>query len=364
MGPLNTAADAASGLAGDAAAEVTDNPTIQMIASLLGGGGTVAAAHSGRPRPQAPSMEDLRATQRDAYGQVEASAAQLTPLATQTLQGRVAQRMANEHLDPYLQPKASRTVERMGEMDQPSIYEVEQRRRLAGRDVAGSLNPSERALGQGMKDEIDAFLSNLSPARVQGGAVDEVVEALQTGRAATQKIKKAEAIDQAVYKAENRAATGGTGGNAINTTRQNIRAILDDAKKRRGYSATEIEAMEGIVRVTPTINAARLLGRLSPTSGALPMIAGGGMVGAAGATLNPLLAAPPMIGLVARGVGERMTQKQVNNLSATIRNGAPLPTKMLSDAEKAVVSALLAVQATKCGSDPNQRERHADDPTK
>lgn len=343
---LNTGADLVSGLAGGVTSEVTSNPTLNLIASMLGGGSVIAGSRAMRPGPVVPTMDELRGTQRQAYANVEANPAQLTPQATTDLQQRLTGRMAAENIDPYLHPKASRTLERIGELDQPSIYQVEQRRRLVGRDVAGAPDPSERQLGSIMKDEIDDYLGGLQPRQVQGGSVDDAIADLRTGREMTQRIKKSEAIDQAVYKAENRAATSGTGGNEINTTRQNIRAILDDPKKRRGFSEDEIAAMQEIVDGTPTINAARLLGRMSPNAGALPLFTSGGLVGAAGATSNPLLAAPPAIGLIAKTIGERMTKRQISDLSRLILNGGPVPAKTLSDAEKAVIAALVAAQAS------------------
>lgn len=342
---LNTVADAVSGLASGATGEFTDNPAIKTVAAILGGMGAVGVGHALRSGPQAPTMDDLRRTQSDAYAAVEASPATLTPQATADLQTRVAQRMQAENMDPYLHPKASRTTERIGEMDQPTIYQVEQRRRLAGRDVAGALDASERELGVQMKDEIDAFLGGLQPSQVQGAsqqAIDDVVSALSTGRETTRRIKKADMIDNAVYRGENRAATSGTGGNEINAIRQNIRAILDDPKKRRGFSADEIAEMEKIVRGTVATNAGRWVGGLSPDRGALPLMGNLIAGSAAGATQNPLFLLPGVAGFIAKSVGEGVTQKQVERLAAMIRNGAPLPVKTMSEAEKRVVAALMA----------------------
>lgn len=338
---LNTAADAASGLAGGLTAEVTDDPTIQMIASLLAGGGTVAASRAARPGPAVPSMDDLRAVQRNAYDTVNSSTATLTPQATQDLTDNINARLRAENADQYLHPRATRTAERLGEMDQPTLLQVEQGRRLVGRDVAGSADAGERALGQAMKDEIDTYLDKLQPGQVQGSGVQDVVDALHTGRATTRKIKKAEQIDNAVYRAENRAATSGTGGNEINAMRQNIRAILDDPRKRRGYSAAEIEAMEAIVRGDATTNTLRQIGRFSPTAGALPMFLSGGAAAGVGFGANPLLAAPSAVGWVAKALGERLTDKQIRELSAMVRNGGPVGPKALSDAERRVLNALM-----------------------
>lgn len=174
---------------------------------------------------------------------------------------------------------------------------------------------------------------------------ESALAALREGRDMTQRIKKAEAIDEATYKGINRAATSGTGGNEINTIRQNIRAILDNPKARRGYSADEIKAMEEIVRGTPTINAARWFGRFSPTSGMLSATLGGGLGAGAISTGNVLMAIPPAAGYIAKAAGERMTKSQVENLAEIIRNGGVAPAgKTLSEAEKAVIRAMMLRQ--------------------
>lgn len=343
---LNTAASAAGGLSGGLAAEMTDNPTVQMIASILGGAGAVRGAQAMRPGARAPSLDDLRAVQGDAYATVEASPARLTGVASDDLKAALNQRMAAENIDPYLHPKASRTLERFGELDQPTIHQIEQRRRLVGRDVAGALDPSERYLGQAMKDEIDTYLARLQPGQVQSNSpVDEVIEALGTGRQMTQRIKKSEMVDNAIYRAENRAATSGTGGNEINATRQNIRAILDDPRKRRGFSPDEIKAMEGIVRGGTGTNTARMLGGLSPDRGALPLMGNIAGAAASGAANNPLFLVPGVVGAIAKQVGESLTKAQVNRLSEMIRYGGPIPTKTMTDAEQRVLSAILGSQA-------------------
>ena len=342
---LNAASDAASGLAGGVTSEVTDNPIANVVASLLGAGGVVAGSRAARSGPKAPSMEKLRRDQGAAYADVEASPTRLTPQATGNLAAAVDARMQSENMDPYLHPRAARTTVRIGELDQPTIYEVEQRRRLAGRDVAGSSEASERELGVAMKSEIDAFLGGLRPQDLQGGSADEAVEALKRGRDMTQRIKKAEAIDEATYKAVNRAATSGTGGNEINAIRQNVRSILDNPKARRGYSRDEVTAMEEIVRGTPTINAARMLGRFSPTSGMLSASLGGGLGAGAISTGSVLMAAPPAIGFVAKAIGEKLTRGQIDNLSEIIRNGGVAPAgKAMSDGEKAVIRAMMLKQ--------------------
>ncbi|MGB7241675.1 MAG: hypothetical protein WBC93_06280, partial [Sulfitobacter sp.] len=119
--------------------------------------------------------------------------------------------------------------------------------------------------------------------------------------------------------------------------------ILDNPKKRRGYSSEEIEAMEQIVRGTPAQNLMRGLGRFSPTSGALPAMASGGMLTGAAASSNPLLALPPAIGMAAKSGAEYSTKRSVSKLDELIRNKGPLAKKTITgDDLRAYFATLLS----------------------
>lgn len=329
--------------AGAAAAGAQDvapgNNLAEMGAQLAGGMLGSGLAYSASPAPRAPTLDELRTQQKNAYGIVDNSQAQLTPEATDQLRARVTGRAARDSMDPILSPKAARTAEKISSLDTPTISEVEKMRRLSGR-VAGNVDPSESELGMGMKQEITDYLNSVQPDQVTGGGVDDVVAALRTGRDATRKIKAHEKITEALQKAENRAATSGTGGNEVNAIRQNLRRILDDPKKRASFTKDEIQGITDIVRGTMSQNALRMLGRFSPTSGFLPASIGLG----SSAALGPLGAVPSAIGAGAKGLAEMSTQKAVADLLAHIRNGGAVDPKRLSDAQKAAIAALLGSQ--------------------
>jgi hypothetical protein len=337
-----------AGLAGQTSQEIAPgNATADMIASTLGGLSPVVAALAMRPRPQAPTLDSLKQRQAAAYGDVDASQARLDPAQRQGLIDQMRGRTDAMDMDEFLHPRANRTMSRMDSLESsPRIADIEQKRRLVGRDVAGSLDPAEAMIGQGMKGEIDTYLKDLAARGNLGPDASATLGRLQDGREMTQRIKKTEGVVAALTKAERRAASTGTGGNEVNATRQNIRAMLDNPKTSRGFSAAEREQMESIVRGTPTQNALRLAGRFSPTSGALSAM--GGL--ASGASFGPLGVLPSAIGYGAKAGAEALTKRQIETLMQTIRNGGPLAAKALSNTEtRGVVAALLAQGATAPG---------------
>jgi hypothetical protein len=203
-------------------------------------------------------------------------------------------------------------------------------------------------IGVGLKKEVDGFMRKLKPADLAVGSSKSVLADLMQGRALTQRIKKSETVSKAVEKGQRRAATSGTGGNEVNAIRQNIRSILDNPKKSRGFNAMEKELMEKITRGTPATNSLRQVGRLSPTSGALPMMG----FGASSATFGPLGAAPSVAGYIAKQGAEALTKRQIDNLDELIRNGGALGKKGVNQIEKSTFAALLASKLANGGHTP------------
>lgn len=347
----NAGADVASGLAGGATSEMTDNPAINAIVSLLAGGSVIGGAHAMRPGPQAPTVPELKAKAGRLYGQVDDSDFRLTREQLQELQGNVSARMYDEGMDPPLDARAARGVNRVYEIGNrtpegtPSLSEIEDARRFISRKVVPSPEPDEKALGMAQKDEIDKYIKGLATAP---DAADDV-KALVDARETTRRYKGAEALDQTFDSAKLRADSTGMGGNDINAIRQNIRKILESKTESARYTAAEKAEMRSIIEGKGGANVARWLGGFAPQRGMLPGAAALGQMTAVGATGNALYAAPATIGMVAQIVGEQLTKKQVANLSAMIRNGGPVAKKTMTEGERAVLNALLAAQAAQQG---------------
>lgn len=336
-----------SGLGASAAQELAPDSALAEITGQLLGGGIGARAASPSVQPDIPTLDDLRARQGAAYQRVEDSQATITPQSRDQLVAALRQRMVQSHMHPDLHRPAAVTLGRLEELpSSPTIYDVEQGRQLVGRDVAGATEAGTRRLGVEMKSEIDDYLAQLDDTQMQGGDADSAVAALREGRETTQRIARASTVDEALQRGERRAATSGTGGNEVNAIRQNIRTILDNPKRRRQFNEDQLQAMDDIVRGTPSVNAARLLGRMAPTSGALPMLANMASVGASASQGNLLGLIPAALGEGAKRYAERSTQGQVDGLTNMIlanTSSAPQPTRPI---DQAIISALVARAAS------------------
>jgi hypothetical protein len=342
---LNEGSNALSGLAGGAMSEVTDNPYANVLASLAGGSVLPSASYLSRGNG-APSIADLKGKASGLYKQVKKSDYRLTPEQTQELQGNISARMYAEDMDPSLDIRAKRGVDRFYALSDQSpdgstkLNDLEKGRRFVGRKVIPSEEPGEQALGMAMRDEFDKYIDKLAASPNP----PEDVLALKEARATTRRYKAAETVEKAFDKADLRASSTGIGGNDINAIRQNFRAILDSPKKAAGFNAEELVAMRRLVKGTRAANTARMLGAFAPQRGMFPGGFALAQTYAAGSTGNPIFMAPSAIGMVAQAIGEQITKKQAQNISALIRSGKPVD-QALSAAERAVMAAVLSSQA-------------------
>ena len=341
MGPYlaaSVAGDVGAGTAGQTAREVAPKSSmLDLLASMIGGGGLSYAASRFTPSmASVPTLDSLKSKANSAWQAVKAAPETLTDSATAGLAANVKGALPDGQLAAEAYPKAYGMADKMDTLRNPTVYDVEQARRMVGDRVAAS--PDESRVGVEMKRSIEEYLAGLKPADLQGGSVDDTLDALSTARRTTHQVKKAEAITNAEMRADTRAATTGTGGNQVNANRQNIRAIYDRERdltksgRRSGYTPDEMAAMARVVHGTPGSNVARALGRMAPSSGALPMAmmgyGGAGGVGMAGLTGNPVLALPAIaggVGEISKALAGKMTQKQIDSLMATILNGGRVP---------------------------------------
>lgn len=326
------------GLASEGAGQLTEGtpfePWARVIAPIVAGGAAAAVA---RPKaPQAPSVDDLRNQAEGLYQQgaaragADASAVQslasqidgeLQSLNIKTPKGRV---LAEGNVKKFIDVLDDYKGQQMKPEQMQTI-----RRILT--DAAGSADPADRRIGAILLGKFDDWRAQHVPEYAQADGI--------YGR-----MKRAEDVDYRVEKAERRADSTGTGGNRVNAARQNIRQILDNPKAQRGYSPDELIAMRAIVSGDRATNALRTIGKLSPTSGALPLM--GSIVGA---SVSPLVGASAM-GLTygAKTAAELLTNRQINALGAMIRNGGPVSNALARGYQGE--GTLLALRALMAGS--------------
>lgn len=269
----------------------------------------------------APTAQELRSQATKAFDAAAEDGLSVKPEVFKGAVDDIARWAADQGIDPTLHPGATAALKRLVQAadDPDHAIPVETLRRVLG-SAAGSRVPDEGRIANGMIDRLDGFMDELTPDQVVSGSPDSVA-LLKRGRELWGRMRRTELVDDAVVRAERRAASSGSGGNVNNAVRQNLKSILDNPSKRRGFSEAELQAMEDVVRGTPTQNAMRLLGKLSPESGALPLTAnllGGAATLGASAPLTVASAA-------AKRLADRGTAANTRLARALVANGVRQP---------------------------------------
>lgn len=304
------------------------------------GGGTGAFASRGLTKAAqkaAPSIDELRAAGQAAYEAADQAGVAFTPAAVQRLNTSVTTKLADMGYDPALQPGAAAVVRRIGDLEGQNITlkGLDTLRKVASNGFVPGNQSNNKAVGQIIR-EIDDLIASPGASDVLMGDAKAGSDALSTARQMWSRVSKSERVAEALAKAELRASSTGSGGNVDNATRQNLRRLVE---KPRGFSPEEVAALEKAVRGTPSQNALRLAGKLSPSGNGLMAALGVG-----GAMVNPAIGVASLGGMGAKAIADGLTTKNVAIAQAMIRNGGKLPAQ-LSGPRKAIVEALTRASA-------------------
>lgn len=271
----------------------------QGVASALTRAASGAAGMFSR-QPKIPTAEDVRQGAQAAYGAADSAGVIVRPEAVSRLRDNMQRNLAEFGYAPEINPGVSGVLNNLArnEGQNVTLKGLETLRRTAN-NLGASIEPSTRKIGQRLKGEIDGFIDDLKPGDVLAGDSRAAVDAMKEARSLWQRSSKAEALAEALGKAELRAASTGSGGNVDNATRQNVRRLLES---RRDWTPDERAALEDIVRGTATQNALRLAGKLSPGGNGLMTALNVGAI-----ATNPLMAAGSIGAAGAKFAADRMT---------------------------------------------------------
>lgn len=331
-------------LYGAGAGQGTDDRIMQALtgagtgAALGAGVGAIGRALVGRgPRPPAtPTAEDIRGAAQQAYQRADDAGVIFKPESIQRLSRNITKELTDFGYHPSLHPRVGAVLQSIDDLKGQNItFKGLQTIRRIANNARTSLDASERTIGGKIVDAIDDIATNPKAAEVLTGDAQAGSRAMREGTQLWKRAKKTELIEEAFTKAERRAASTGSGGNVENAMRQNIRGILDNAKNRRLFSKAEQEAMDAFVRGTKGQNIARLIGKLSPQGSGLMAALGIG-----GTAANPLLAAFPAAGMVAKGLAQRGAQAGAQAVRQSVATGEAATGPVLTKGRQALVQAL------------------------
>lgn len=164
------------------------------------------------------------------------------------------------------------------------------------------------------------------------GAIDDLIdsragtsEAMQIARDANKKFAKTKLIEGLLQKADDQAASSGSGGNVANKTRQVFTRIANDPKMARFFDADEIKMMRAVIHPTMGESALRRLGKLGPgDSGLMLALHLAGASASGGATIPLMFAGGLAKGAADRGV-QRKASQVLDRAAGFAPQAAPVP---------------------------------------
>lgn len=300
----------------------------------------------------APSRtaDDLRAAATAVYDDPATRATRIPPADATNLAGRIENDLLNQGFRPST-ANAPGTFAELGRMvpqagQVVSVDDLRAARRALGhiaglRDPIGRHTPDANAATQAIQ-HIDNFLDNVAPQ-------------LRAANANYAAGSAAERLEYRRLRAEHRADRSGTGGNLENAMRQEVDRIPD-----RGLTHAERDARDRIVEGTRTRNALRTAGKLGVDGGLSLMLHSGAGLASGGSTVPVTIA-----GTLARKIGERLTRREIDQLSELIRSRAPLsqqtpPIRPQANRIARILAAALAGRSAPQGMIPALMPTYAD----
>lgn len=264
--------------------------------------------------PPVPTKADLEALKNQAYAAADNAGVIYSPAAVDRLNQRVATELTKIGFDPALQPGATVALKRIQDLtgQNVTLTGLDTIRKIAGNGfIAG--NKSNNAAVSKIINAIDDVMENPASTDVLTGNGSAAGRILSDARDYASRLAKLNRVEDAVNRADLRAASTGSGGNVDNATRQNLRRILENP---RGFKPDEQAALETAVRGTTGQNALRLAGKLSPAGNGLMAALGIG-----GAMVNPAFGAFALGGMGAKALADRGTSQNVRELARIIAAG-------------------------------------------
>lgn len=265
----------------------------------------------------APDLKTIKQVSSDAYKALDNSGVRIKPEVFDGFVDRLQKKLSKEGIDRTLTPKSQAVIDRFiedkGLPKSPS--QLETLRKIA-RGAANDIDKTDARIGGIIIDELDDAIDGLS--KQIGGKFKEA-------RGLAQRGFKSQAIVDMIENASHTAS------GLENGLRIEVRKLLKNKKRLRGFSPDEITALKRIEQGTTAANTAKFLGKFGISEGqATSMlgasigVGGGGAIGAAfggpaGAGIGAITV--PAIGQIAKKTAQRITLNNTKFADDLARSG-------------------------------------------
>jgi len=250
----------------------------------------------------APDLQTIKKRASDAYDELDNLGVKVRPIVFEQFANKLSARLDREGIDPTLHPKSTAALKRITDDigQAKTATELNTLRKIA-QGAASSIDPPDARLGNIIIREIDSGLDALS---------EQIGGKFKEARALSQRAFKSQAITDMIENASHTAS------GLENGLRIEVRKLLKNKKKRRGFTKDELNTLREIEQGTTAANVAKFLGKFGISEGqATSMlgasigIGGGGAIGSVfgpgGAAVGAITV--PALGQLAKKTAQRIT---------------------------------------------------------
>ena len=311
---------------------------VQKIADSLAGRKAIKSAAA-----NAPTSDMLRAEGRAAYKAIDDAGVSINADSFRNKAAGIVDDLRAGGMDDAggalsLTPKSSRMAQLLTEAGEGAntvpFSHVDRLRRKAAIPAGDISNKVEQKLGSEVIDGLDDFVANLGPNDVDAGDIDALKTLLPKARDTWSRMSRSQTLDDAIDAAGNYQS-----GKASGLANQ-FRSILNNAKRRRGFSDAEQKVMRRVVDGTMPEKIVRYLGSGLGMMGQMGIGAvGGAALGPVGTLLGG--AAGAATGAGSRKLSEKIATKNAEIARAIVANGGMKALPKASDATARIIEQLM-----------------------
>lgn len=350
----NVAAPAIGSEIGEKAA----GPYGGVVGALLGGAGATSVAQkfnqmaAARTAAKAlPSAEDLLSTASNQFENVKASNLIVKPQSVEQIAKDIKTELLNEGYHPSISSGQSgvfNTLDRLENMGGAAGGVTPKDLEVIRKNLTASKMDADAATRQAAKAATDSFMqkySNLGANDVLHGNVGATTAELKDAIGNYAAGKRSNTVMGKVDLANLNANTAGSGANIDNATRQAVKQLVRPVNntnmpvaKKLGFNDQEVDALRQAATGTATGNTARYLGKYAPT-GIVSVAGGAGLGHIVG---GPVGAAIPVVGYIAKKIGDLSTKRAVSAIDSLVRSRSPLAAQVSAQLPPQVIQQLPA----------------------
>lgn len=287
-----------------------------------------------------PTAEELRAAAGTGYDIAGSLGVHYSSPEVAAVAQSVQANLNDKGILPVLAPKTHAVLNALqnvpaGESTVP-FGALDAARKAFGHAAGDFTNPTEQLAAKTAQNAVDGFVANPPPGGVVAGDAASAAQVLQQARANYAASARSDALNGIEQKAELRAAAANSGANTGNSIRQRVASLLSNPKQLAGFSPDEIDALNEVVRGSPTRNATRIVGNLLGGGGGMHGAGLGLGLGAIGEHVGgPIGAAigvaTPLIGAGFKHLDNSLTANSLRSADEMTRARSPLAEALASN---------------------------------